>query len=315
MEKRLLLVINPCAGQKKVNRFLPEIIRMVIEHGYECVTYVTGFSGDAAEYVARTAKQYDRIICAGGDGTLNETIMGATDAGADCAIGYIPCGTTNDYAVTIGLSNDVLQAARDALEGDAYLFDRGSFNGRHFTYTATCGAFAKTSYSTPQTAKNILGHFAYLLEGVKDLTTLRPIHMRVEADDCTVEGDFILCAVTNSLSVGGVLKLDRQIISLNDGKFEVMLIRSPAQPAQMAKILLALGSNDLPSEMIEFFPSAHLHITTDDEIVWTFDGERGDCGREFDIQNVCRSMRIILPQSAVEKVPASLAEADDELQA
>lgn len=306
MEKRLLLVLNPCAGQKRANRFLPEIIRMVIEHGYECTTYVTGFSGDAAEYVARAAERYDRIICAGGDGTLNETIVGVVNAGVDRAIGYIPCGTTNDYAATIGLSTDVLQAARDALEGDAYLFDRGSFNGRHFTYTATCGAFARTSYTTPQAAKNLLGHFAYLLEGVKDLSTLRPIHMRAEAYDRTVEGDFILCAVTNSLSVGGMLKLDKNLVSLNDGKFEVMMVRSPAQPAQMAKILVELRNSDLPGEMIEFFPAERLRITTGEDVEWTYDGERGDCGREFDVRNIRRSMRIILPRGAAETVPAEL---------
>lgn len=315
MEKRLLLVLNPCAGQRRANRFLPEIIRMVIEHGYECTTYVTGFSGDATEYIRGAAKQYDRIICAGGDGTLNETIAGVVGAGANCPIGYIPCGTTNDYAASIGLSSDVLQAARDALEGEAYRFDRGSFNGKHFTYTATCGAFAKTSYTTPQAVKNLLGHFAYLLEGVKDLSTLRPIHMRVEADDYAVEGDFLLCAVTNSLSVGGVLKLDKQIVNLNDGKFEVMMVRYPTQAGQLAKILVALSSNDLPSEMIEFFKTAHLHITTDPEVEWTFDGERGERGCEFDVQNVYRSIQLILPRDAVETVPACLTEmkTDDQL--
>ena len=231
--KKLLLILNPRAGMRRANRYLPEIIRLFIEHGYACETYVTGASGEATQYLSTCHHSYQMVVCAGGDGTLNETIAGMMAAGMRCPLGYIPCGTTNDYAASIGLSADVMQAARDIVEGRARAIDIGAFNGRSFVYTATCGAFAKASYSTPQVAKNLLGHVAYILEGVKDLSTIRPIHMRVTANDVVLEDDFLFCSITNSTSVGGILKLDAQMVALNDGKFEVTLVRNPTTPAQL----------------------------------------------------------------------------------
>ena len=146
--KDLLFVVNPQAGQRRVNRFMADIIRLFIENGYRCQTYVTGCAGEATKYLSECGQRFDLVVCAGGDGTLNETIAGVLAAGMDCPLGYIHCGTTNDYASSIGLSPDVVQAARDIMDGREQTLDVGSFNGRYFAYTATCGAFAKTSYST-----------------------------------------------------------------------------------------------------------------------------------------------------------------------
>ena len=143
--KKLLLVLNPFAGQRKANRFLPEMLRLFHDHDYRCEVFVTGASGDATRFVAENGGAFDLIVCAGGDGTLNETIAGVLASGYSCPLGYIPCGTTNDYASSIGLSSDVMQAARDIMVGTPKPFDVGEFNGRVFVYTATCGAFAKAS--------------------------------------------------------------------------------------------------------------------------------------------------------------------------
>lgn len=303
MEKKLLLLLNPCAGQRKANRLLPEIIRLFNDRGYECVTYVTAGPGDATPYVKENAHKFERIVCIGGDGTLNETIAGLVEGGAICPVGYIPAGTTNDYASSLGISPDILEAAAAAVDGEPCYFDLGSFNGRQFIYTASCGAFARSSYTTSQAAKNLLGHVAYVLEGLRDIPSLKPIHMKVSCDGKELEDDYIFCAVTNSLSVGGILKLDPDMVRLNDGMFEVMLIKYPTQPSHLTKILIALRSNDLPSEMIEFFTADRLSIEVADDVEWTLDGERGECGHSFDIVNYYKRIRLVLQKGAEKMVP------------
>lgn len=304
MAKRLLLLLNPYAGQRRANKYLPEIIRLYNDRDYECITYVTACSGDATLYLAAHAQGYDRIVCIGGDGTLNETMAGVIEAGATCPVGYVPAGTTNDYARSLGLSGDILQAARDAVDGRSWWFDLGSFNGRNFIYTASCGVFAKVSYTTPQLAKNLLGHAAYIMEGIRDLPGTKPIHICAECEDRIIEGDFLFCAVTNSISVGGVLKLDPEKVRLNDGLFEVMLVRNPVQPSQWTKILMGLSSRELPNEMIEFFTTDRILFEMGEDVEWTLDGERGECGRKFDVINLHRRMKLVLPETAGESVPA-----------
>ncbi|MBR2698406.1 MAG: diacylglycerol kinase family lipid kinase [Clostridia bacterium] len=296
--KKLLLLLNPFAGQRKANRFLPDIIRLFHDYGYRCETYITGARGDATQFLVDSEDRYDLVVCAGGDGTLNETIAGVLAAGMDVPLGYIPCGTTNDYASSIGLSGDVLQAAQDIMEGAPRGFDVGSFNGRYFVYTATCGAFARASYTTPQAAKNVLGHFAYVLEGVRDLTTIQPIRLRVETEEGVFEDEFIFCSITNSTSVGGILKLDTQLVALNDGKFEVTLVKNPTNPAQLSTILYGLTTMDIPNEMVQFFSSARMHITGDAPLEWTLDGERGPEAREIEVINLHSVVRIMIPHEA-----------------
>lgn len=296
--KKLLLLLNPFAGQRKANRFLPDIIRLFHDYGYRCETYITGARGDATQFLVESREHYDLIVCAGGDGTLNETIAGVLAAELDIPLGYIPCGTTNDYAASIGLSGDVLQAAQDIMEGTPRGFDVGSFNGRYFVYTATCGAFARASYTTPQAAKNVLGHFAYVLEGVRDLTTIQPIPLRVETEESVFEDEFIFCSVTNSTSVGGILKLDTQLVALNDGKFEVTLVKNPTNPAQLSTILYGLTTMDIPNEMVQFFSSAKMQITSKAPLEWTLDGERGPETREIEVVNLHSVVRIVIPHEA-----------------
>ena len=300
MEKQLLLILNPCAGQRRANRMLPEIIRTFWDFGYRCVTYVTAQSGDPTRYLAGHAGEFDRVVCIGGDGTLNETIAGVLQSGVDLPIGYIPAGTTNDYANSIGLSSDVLQAARDAAGGEIQRLDVGSFNGRYFSYTASCGAFTRTSYSTPQSLKNTLGHLAYILEGIKDLPSIRPYHLRVETESSVLEDDFIFCAITNSTSVGGILKLDKELVSLNDGLFEVMLIRRPEVPIQLTSIIHGITTMDLPNEMVHFFEAGQIRVTSDEDIEWTLDGERAEGGSVAEMRNLHSAIQIVLPEHAPE---------------
>ena len=294
--KNLLLVINPRAGQRKANKVLPEIIRIFLDAGYRCETYVTAAIGDATQYVSQYADRFDRVVCIGGDGTLNETIAGVIQAGVNLPIGYIPAGTTNDYASSLCLSADVLQAARDAVEGEVHMLDLGIFNGRCFTYTASCGAFTRASYSTPQTWKNSLGHLAYVLGGIKDLPSLKPFHLKVETDERVIEDDFLFCSVTNSTSVGGILKLDAQMVVLNDGRFEVMLVRSPSTPMQLSTILHGLTTVDLPNDMIHFFSADRISVYCETPMEWTLDGERAEGAPLVEMRNLHSAVRIVIPK-------------------
>ena len=311
--KKLLMIINPYAGMRRIYRYLPDVLRLFHAHDYRCETYVTGSSGDATRFLAsgEVAKP-DLIVCAGGDGTLNETIAGMLSTGLDCPLGYIPCGTTNDYASSIGLSGDVMQAATDIMEGVPRDFDIGEFNGRHFVYTATCGAFAKASYTTPQAAKNLLGHVAYILEGVRDLSAIRPIHMRVTAGDLALEDDFLFCSITNSTSVGGILKLDAQMVALNDGKFEVTLVRNPTNPAQLSSILVGLTTQNVPNDMIHFFSASNIHVECDAPVEWTLDGEREPATDAVILENLHSAVRIVVPKTA-HAAPFDYAEEEAEL--
>ena len=309
--KKLLLIMNPRAGLRKMNRSLPEIIRLFIERGYRVETFVTGASGDAANFLSTCdPKENDLIVCAGGDGTLNETIAALLACGIDCPLGYIPCGTTNDYASSIGLSSDVMQAAADIVDGTPRTFDVGEFNGRPFVYTATCGAFAKASYTTPQAAKNVLGHLAYVLEGARDLTAIKPIHMRVATDQYELDDEFVFCSITNSTSVGGILKLDSQIVALNDGRFEVTLVRNPTTPAQLSTVIYGLTTMDIPNEMIHFFSTPRLHIRFDEPIEWTLDGEREPETAEVELSNLHSAVRIVIPQRGQDN-PALSGQTED----
>ena len=294
--KKLLFVLNPQAGQRRANRFMPDMIRLFIEAGYMVEPYVTGASGEATEVIARCPRKYDLVVCAGGDGTLNETISGMMAAGLDCPVGYVPCGTTNDYASSIGLSPDVMQATRDILKGRAQTVDVGIFNGRSFVYTATCGAFAKASYTTPQAAKNVLGHAAYVLEGMRDLTAIKPMHMRVRADELALEDDFIFCSVTNSTTVGGILQLDAQLVALNDGRFEVTMVRNPVNPAQLSSIIVGLTTQSVPNDMIHFFSARRIGIECDTPVEWTLDGEREPETKNITLENRHSAFRIMVPR-------------------
>ena len=296
--KSLLFILNPSAGQRKANRCLPELLRLFHDHGYRCEVYVTGASGDATRFIRQHRPSCDLIVCAGGDGTLNETIAGMLSGGLQCPLGYIPCGTTNDYAASLGLSDDVMEAALDIMEGQPHRFDVGGFNGRQFVYTATCGAFARVSYTTPQAAKNMLGHMAYVLEGVRDLATLQPFHLQVETDEYAFDDDFLFCAVTNSTSVGGILKLDSQLVALNDGKFEVTLVRNPKNPAELSTILYGMTTMDIPNEMVHFFSAPTLKIRCNPPMAWTLDGERGPETDEAIITNLHAAVQIVLPNGA-----------------
>ena len=290
--QKLLFLMNPNAGQRKVNRVLAEIISIFNESGYEVTVFVTTGPGSGTAIVEPRAKDYDLIVCAGGDGTLNETISGVLRSGADCPIGYIPCGSTNDFAATLKLSTDVLRAARDIVEGEDQPYDVGVFNGRYFSYVASFGAFTRVSYSTPQNMKNLLGHLAYVLSGIQELPQIRSIPMALELDGETVEGKFLFGAVSNSTSVGGVLTLNPRLVDLRDGKFEVTLVRMPKDMVELATCAAALQNQTYDCAAITFRSVASLTVRQTAAVDWTLDGERAEGAEVIHIENLPRAIRL-----------------------
>ncbi len=273
MDKKLLLIINPVSGLRLGTLYIPKIVSMLTAGGYTVFTVLTGKRGDAREFALKYGAHFDIIVACGGDGTFNEVVSGNL-VGAQKPLGYIPCGSTNDFANSIGLSGDLAAAAEDIAKGEVHSFDAGSFGERPFTYVASFGAFTKASYTTAQSFKNILGHIAYIVEGGLDLKNIHPETVRIEANGVLHEGEYIFGAVSNSTSLGGVLNLSPEVVDMNDGIFEVMLIKSPKSASQLSKIVQALASKQYEScDMLEFFSCSELTVLKNPEGGWSLDGE------------------------------------------
>lgn len=274
--KKMLLVVNPYSGQKKAAKMLSEIVAIFNRADYAVQVYITAGPGDATKEVERLCGEVDLIVCCGGDGTFNETISGLLQANSQTPVGYIPAGSTNDFASSLHLSTDLLEAAREIVEGQPVPYDAGLFGGRVFSYVASFGAFTRTSYTTPQSIKNALGHTAYVLEGIQELSQIRNEHIKMIVDGEEVEDDFLFGAICNSTSVGGILTLDPEVVDLQDNKLEILLVRAPQNLAEIHECILAVQSQKYNCAMITFRSATHIQIFADPEMPWTLDGERED---------------------------------------
>ena len=291
--KKLLFIMNPFAGQKKANKVLPEILMLFTEAGYDINIAMTTGPGAASRLAAERGGDVDLVVCCGGDGTLNETISGLLMAGLQVPVGYIPSGTTNDFASSLKLSHNPVQAARDIIEGQPIPYDIGKFGDRYFSYVASFGAFTKSSYAVPQTVKNALGHTAYILGGISELSQIRNEHVRMEIDGEVVEDDFLFGAICNSTSVGGILTLPPDRVDMRDGIFEVMLIRAPRNVNEITECILAVQNQEFNCGMITFLPARKIKITVDPFMAWTLDGEKADGYREVEVENLHHAVRIM----------------------
>jgi len=292
--KRLFFVMNPYAGQKKASRFLPEIISIFNRAGYEVVIHMTECQGDAAKVVEQRAAGMDLVVCCGGDGTFNETITGLIRSGVQIPVGYIPAGSTNDFASSLKLSTNILDAAQSIMVGQPVRYDVGKFGDRYFSYVASFGAFTRVSYTTPQSIKNALGHTAYVLEGIQELSQIRKEHIRMELDGEVIEDDFLFGAVSNSTSVGGVLTLDPNQVDMSDGLLEILLVRAPRNLTELSECILALQSQNYTGcGMITFRSASRVKIFADPNMPWTLDGEREDGHAEVLAENLHHAISLI----------------------
>ena len=291
--KKMLFVMNPCSGMRKGVRYLADIIALFNRADYEVITHMTGSRGDATQVVAAKARDMDLVVCCGGDGTFNETISGILECGADVPLGYIPAGSTNDFAASLKIPTNIPQAAKDILDGQPVVYDVGKFGDRYFSYIASFGAFTKSSYATPQSIKNMLGHTAYLLEGINELSQIRKEHVRMEIDGQVVEDDFIFGAISNATSVGGVLTLDPKVVDMADGKLEVMLVRAPTDLMEITECIKAVQSQKFDCSMITFRSAREIKVYADPNMPWTLDGEREDGHSQIDVKNVHLAIKIM----------------------
>ena len=296
--KKLLFVYNAKSGKAQIRKYLADIIDVFIKGGYRVETYQTQRQYDGMHYVRKKGKDFDLIVCSGGDGTLNEIITGVMNSDwyeeKRVPIGYIPSGSTNDFATSISLPKNMVSAANVAVYGKKKSVDIGSFNEKNFVYVAAFGVFTKCSYSTPQELKNILGHQAYVVEGVKQFIpeVTHPYHIKLAANGKKLEGDFIYGMVSNSNSVGGFKGIAGKNVGLDDGLFEVTLIRKPATPIDLQEIIsaLLLGKK---SRFICQFKTSLLKVYSDDKIDWVVDGEFGGSVNKAVIRNHCRAVNVI----------------------
>ncbi len=272
MEQRVLLMVNPMAGRQKIRNELLYVVDTLTKAGYETIIYTTQGKDATRDLLAEKDSQFDRVICCGGDGTFNEILSATMHWDKRPILGYIPAGTTNDFAAGLKLPSDIREAAVNIVRGTPHTVDAGLFNTSYFSYVASFGAFTETSYSTPQNFKNALGHLAYILEGIKEIPAFTPYTVCVEADGQIYKDSYIFGAVSNARSVGGILKISDSLVDLNDGVFEVMMIKMPKTLMDLSAIVTSLTSlNPLKYDpsMFLFLQTKELKITFEQEMVWS----------------------------------------------
>lgn len=293
MGKRLLLIINPVSGLRFGSLYASKVSGVFSSDGYDVFTMFTAKRGDAEKWAFEYGEKFDMIVACGGDGTFNETVSGNLK-GARRPLGYIPCGSTNDFASSLGLSSDIAAAAENIVKGTPHKFDVGLFDERVFTYVASFGAFTKASYTAPQNVKNVIGHLAYIFEGGAELANLHPERISIEANGKIYDDDYLFGAVSNSISVGGILSISSEQVDMNDGVFEVMLIKNPDNLSDLSKIIHAITSRQFENcDLIEFFPADKITVLKNPEGGWSLDGEFEQGANGAVIKNVHSAIEVV----------------------
>lgn len=296
LQKRLLLIVNPLSGQAKMNTKLLKVVEIFSSADYSVTVYPTKAKGDATNHcLTLSDNDYDIIVVCGGDGTLNEVITGIMQKGLNIPLGYIPAGTLNEWSSGLKISRNIEIAAKDILTGQRIRLDIGKFGDKYFSYTSSFGAFTSASYSAPQDVKNVLGQAAYFFEGIKSLAAIKPIRLKCSYEQGEVEGEFLFGAISNSMSVGGIVKYDKSAVELNDGQFEVLLIRNPDNLLKLQPIIDGILKHEFDREGIVFFKTQKLSIETEESLSWTLDGEFAETNGEIGISNVHNAITFIVP--------------------
>lgn len=305
MSKKALFILNPHSGKGLIKNHLLEITDILVKAGYEVTVYPTQSRGDAKRLTQERDKDYELVVCSGGDGTLDEIVTGMIRSGFRTPIGYIPAGSTNDFAKSLKIPSTMKKAAELIVQGKAFSCDVGRFNKDIFIYVAAFGIFTEVSYETPQEMKNMLGHMAYLLEGVKQLANIKSYSLKVtyvseNGGEEVIEGNFIFGMVTNSHSIGGFKSIAGNVfkgdIDLNDGLFEVTLIKVPKNPMELNSILAALAIADIDTKYMYNFKSGRLIFESEEEVAWTLDGEYGGKHTRVELLNDREAVDILVKQ-------------------
>jgi len=293
-QRKLLMIVNPRAGKSKSRGPLFDAAAVLSQAGYLLSVHMTAAPGDAAETARREGGRYDLVVAVGGDGTLNEVASGLVRLRRPPLLGYLPQGSTNDFAASLRVSGDPAEAAAAIARNVPRQLDVGFWNGRSFLYVASFGAFTRSSYAAPQAAKNALGHFAYILEGMKDLNTLRPYQLRVTAGEERLDGEYLFGAVCNSTSIGGLMKLDPERVVLDDGLFEMLLVPSPKTAADLQSLVHALLNQEYDSQGLIFRNVSSIRLETEEDLPWSLDGEYAPSVPVVEIENRRQGLTMLL---------------------
>lgn len=298
MRKRMLFVYNPRAGKGAIKAALSDILSIFVKTGYEVIVHPTQRAKDAYELVRRyaEAEEIDVVACSGGDGTLDEVVTGLMLSGNSLPVCYVPAGSTNDFANSLFLPRDLVKAATLIDEGKLYGCDIGRFNNGIFVYVAAFGLFTDVSYATSQDIKNVLGHVAYVLEGVKRLFDIKSYQLRIECGEDIIEGEFIYGMITNSRSIGGFKHLTGSNVDMDDGLFEVTLIRKPQNPLELNEIISSLLLAEDQTDLIYSVKARSITLFSEEAIPWTLDGEFGGKHKEVEIENLHKALKIFLAE-------------------
>jgi YegS/Rv2252/BmrU family lipid kinase len=295
--KKILFIYNPISGKGLVKLKLSYIVEKLSNEGLLTVI-PTKEKGDATKYVMEYMDNYDLIVCSGGDGTLNEVTVGYMSVEPNkrkpCA--YIPAGTVNDFATSLGISKNITKCVDDIASSTIFPYDIGEFNNRYFTYIAGFGAFTDVSYSTPQNVKNILGKAAYILEGIKHLPKIKSIDVTITSDGKKTECSLIYGMICNTFSVGGLIKIGEEDIALDDGKFEAVFVKSPKNPIELQETINDILMNKLNSKHFLYMRGNDFTIESENEIPWTLDGEFGGNIKIAKITNHPRAINFLKPK-------------------
>ena len=297
MARKMLFLFNPMAGKEQIRGKLLDILDCFTKADFEVTVYPTQKSGDATEQIMARAREYEVITVSGGDGTMSEAVNGLMHLPKEDRplLGYIPAGTTNDYAATLGIPRNMKKAAEQLVQGNPFPCDIGRFQQSYFTYVAAFGAFTDVAYDTPQGQKNLLGHMAYILEGVKRLPSLRSYRVEIEHDGEMLEkGDYLFGMVSNASSVAGFKGVGGKSIELNDGLFEVLLIKRPANPIELQLTLTDLLRQDFESPRMVSFKAAQVKFIFSEPASWTLDGEYGGTHMQTEIENQKEAISILI---------------------
>ncbi|SFQ49118.1 lipid kinase, YegS/Rv2252/BmrU family [Lachnospiraceae bacterium XBB1006] len=297
--KKLLFVFNPHSGKAQIRPNLLAIIDIFTKAGYDVTAYPTQSQADAYRKICEDGAGYDHIVCSGGDGTLDEVVSAIMDAGIQVNLGYIPAGSTNDFANSLEIPKDMVKAAEIAVNGQPFLCDVGRMGEATFVYVAAFGLFTDVSYQTDQGLKNMLGHAAYILEGAKRLGQIESFRVKVEANGESYEDEWIYGMVSNSKSIGGFSALSGKDVELDDGVFEVMLIKMPKNPIELNETLGCLLKQEFDFKHLYAFKADEVTFTFEEPTCWTRDGEFGGSYTSVKITN-CHK-----------KVPFMVAASDD----
>ena len=300
--KKMLFIYNPNSGMGLLKPKLSDVLDIFVKGGYEVTVYPTQKYHDAVRKMGEYEEQYDLVACSGGDGTLDEVVTGMMKREKKVPIGYIPAGTTNDFASSLHISKNMLEAADTVVNGVPFACDVGEFNEDYFVYIAAFGLFTDVSDETKQSMKNVLGHLAYILEGTKRIFNIPSYRIKVTHDGETIEDEFIYGMVTNSRSVGGFKGITGKNVVFDDGKFEVTLFKTPRNPMELNEILGALAPRKINPKRMYSFKTNEVHFETEEEIPWTLDGEFGGVHEEVVVKDCQKALEIMVKPEVIEDV-------------